>query len=187
MVVTGVILLVVPKGAEVVWLNQWADEIHFQFFQVVTRMGEWPAGLFVGLVLIWRKRKLLPAYVIGVLVVLALTYFLKHYVFFDFDRPIKLMPPNSVYFPEWHLVNKQHSFPSGHTLAAFYFWSFLALSVPKKWIQIGCLFLAIAVGFSRIILLQHFLIDVMAGSIIGAFIAAEIHLLILYRKRKNES
>jgi membrane-associated phospholipid phosphatase len=186
MVISGIVLIMVPKGAEVMWLNQWVVDIHFQFFQVITRLGEWPAGVLVGIILIWKKRRLIPAYLIGVLIVLALTYFLKHYVFMDFDRPIKLLPPNSVHFPDWHLVNKQFSFPSGHTLAAFYFWSFLAMSFPARSIHIFSLLIALLVGFSRIVLLQHFLIDVMAGSIIGIFIAAEIHLILQIRNRKNE-
>jgi membrane-associated phospholipid phosphatase len=37
----------------------------------------------------------------------------------------------------------------------------------KLWVQILCLFLACLVGFSRTYLSQHFLIDVVAGSLLG--------------------
>ena len=59
------------------------------------------------------------------------------------------------------------SFPSGHTTVAFAF--FFSIALCMKNTKLAALFFlaAIAVGYSRIYLSQHFLLDVFFGSIIG--------------------
>jgi len=64
------------------------------------------------------------------------------------------------------------SFPSGHTTTAFAVATILALYTKRKWLQALYLMAAMVVGYSRIYLGQHFLEDVMAGAIIGVFLAA---------------
>ena len=59
------------------------------------------------------------------------------------------------------------SFPSGHTTVAFAFFFALALCTRHRKMSILFFFCAIAVGYSRIYLSQHFLLDVFFGSIIG--------------------
>lgn len=60
-----------------------------------------------------------------------------------------------------------HSFPSGHTTTAFSLATVFACYTQNKKVQIICLALALAVGYSRIYLGQHFLTDVLVGSIFG--------------------
>jgi membrane-associated phospholipid phosphatase len=62
------------------------------------------------------------------------------------------------------------SFPSGHTATAFSMFFLLALIYNKKGVGLVCCLLAIIAGFSRMYLLQHFLLDVLAGSILGVAI-----------------
>ncbi|WP_462264725.1 phosphatase PAP2 family protein [Mucilaginibacter sp.] len=72
-----------------------------------------------------------------------------------------------IYFVKGQAILTNNSFPSGHTVTAFAAATVLAyLSVSKRW---GFLFLlvAVSVAYSRMYLSQHFLEDVMAGSIIG--------------------
>ena len=59
------------------------------------------------------------------------------------------------------------SFPSGHTTAGFAFFFAIALCLRQRKIAILFFMAALAVGFSRIYLSQHFLLDVFAGSILG--------------------
>lgn len=70
------------------------------------------------------------------------------------------------------------SFPSGHTATAFAVATILALYARNKWISLLYLLLAISVGYSRIYLGQHFLEDVLAGSIVGVFFAGWTFVLI---------
>jgi membrane-associated phospholipid phosphatase len=64
-----------------------------------------------------------------------------------------------------------HSMPSGHTMAAFCLFAFLAFISRKKSYGYVCIMAAVLVGFSRIYLAQHFLADVVAGSILGIIVA----------------
>ncbi len=59
------------------------------------------------------------------------------------------------------------SFPSGHTATAFALATVLAMMVKNKKWQLPLLFTAILIGYSRIYLAQHFLIDIIIGAFIG--------------------
>jgi membrane-associated phospholipid phosphatase len=90
-----------------------------------------------------------------------------HYFYYaDFPRFLHDAP--LIYF---------HSFPSGHTMAAFGFFSMLSYLSGNR--TMGAVFFLVAflIGFSRIYLLQHFGGDVLAGSILG-FIASMLSILI---------
>ena len=69
------------------------------------------------------------------------------------------------------------SFPSGHTMSAFALYGLLALLIKRNKALSGLIFLIIAilVGVSRIYLVQHFLKDVFAGSLIGVLIALSLY------------
>jgi membrane-associated phospholipid phosphatase len=64
-------------------------------------------------------------------------------------------------------IHHYNSFPSGHTAAAFAFFTILALFYQKPAFQILCLLLAIFSAYTRIYLLQHFFQDTLVGSAIG--------------------
>ncbi|MDN3656719.1 phosphatase PAP2 family protein [Ferruginibacter paludis] len=59
------------------------------------------------------------------------------------------------------------SFPSGHTATAFALATVLVLMARNKNAQLVVLLAAATVGYSRIYLAQHFLLDVMIGAVIG--------------------
>jgi len=74
----------------------------------------------------------------------------------------------------------EHSFPSGHTCAAFCLFSFLAMLLKPGYKWIGLIFFtfALLVGYSRLYLAAHFFIDAYVGSLMGAtFTAVVIALL----------
>ncbi len=72
-----------------------------------------------------------------------------------------------IYFVKGQVILMNNSFPSGHTVTAFMAATVLGyLSVTKRWGFIY-LILAIAVGYSRMYLSEHFFEDVVAGSIIS--------------------
>ena len=86
---------------------------------------------------------------------------LKFVKFFENIAPIRTIDGYAMH--EWN------SFPSGHTMSAFGLSSLLALMAgPKSRKRVLVLaLLAIAVGLSRIFLVQHFLVDVLAGALLG--------------------
>ena len=82
-------------------------------------------------------------------------------------RPASFFNPNVLHFVDGVKINYMNSFPSGHTATAFAFFIFLSFVDNRK---INHFFYAIAaclVAYSRIYLSQHFLIDVVYGSILG--------------------
>jgi len=60
-----------------------------------------------------------------------------------------------------------NSFPSGHTTTAFAMATVLVLLSKDKKVQLPVLIGAVLVGYSRIYLGQHFLLDVLMGASIG--------------------
>lgn len=98
----------------------------------------------------------------------AITQFFKLFVFNDAIRPTGLIPDLRLIPESFHFTNTlQHSFPSGHTTAAFAVFCSLAIIISnKKW---GYVFAIIAalIGYSRVYLSQHFFEDLLVGSIIG--------------------
>ncbi len=59
------------------------------------------------------------------------------------------------------------SFPSGHTATAFAIATVLVLTMKNKNWQLLILSAAVLVGYSRVYLAQHFLIDVTIGALLG--------------------
>lgn len=60
-----------------------------------------------------------------------------------------------------------HSFPSGHTTAAFAFGVGLFLTLKPKWAKAAALAAAALMGLSRLYVGVHFPTDVLAGAVIG--------------------
>jgi membrane-associated phospholipid phosphatase len=60
------------------------------------------------------------------------------------------------------------SFPSGHTATAFAIATVLVLMTKNKNGQMLILMAATLVGYSRIYLAQHFLLDVIVGALLGS-------------------
>lgn len=60
------------------------------------------------------------------------------------------------------------SFPSGHTATAFAIATVIVLMTKNKIWQLPVLAAAVLVGYSRIYLAQHFLIDILMGALIGS-------------------
>ena len=72
-----------------------------------------------------------------------------------------------MFFMDGVSLSNNSSFPSGHTATAFAIATVLILFSKNKIWQLPILFLAALVGYSRIYLAQHFLMDVLIGAVIG--------------------
>jgi membrane-associated phospholipid phosphatase len=154
----------------------WADEL----FQIATQLGEFPGFILaLTMVAILGRFKDLFGFLSAVLATLLLVYLLKFFAFTDADRPIVFFEKlgiNLNFHPDYHL-NRKHSFPSGHSTAAFAFFFYAALTTKRQNLQMVALLLAISVAFSRVYLVQHFVMDTIAGSILGVGIACTSFLL----------
>ena len=117
--------------------------------------------------LIFRKWKIASVILVGQLVATLITTPLKHII--RAKRPSAILSDLGINFPvvEGVDLHSTLSFPSGHTSAAFAFCFAVALFCPRWWQKLLCLFVAVLCGYSRIYLSQHFLEDVLAGSMVG--------------------
>lgn len=113
------------------------------------------AGLFIGIACFFAS---------------SITWVLKSTLFYGTPRP-KWYFTNVEKFDLHYVPGVENwlydSFPSGHTTVAFAFFFSIALCVKQTKLPLLFFFVALAVGYSRIYLSQHFLLDVFFGSIIG--------------------
>jgi membrane-associated phospholipid phosphatase len=174
-----VYLLAVGKAASFIELNPYHRKALDTFFIYVTFLGD---GLFAGIICLiflvlrrWSQAcQLIAAFVISALVAQVL-------------KNVFSMPRPKQYFPAGQYSNfidgVTHlgfaSFPSGHTTSVFALATLLAIFDGNKKGNIIYLLVAVAVGYSRIYLGQHFLGDVLVGSLIGVVTAVLIHWLFL--------
>jgi undecaprenyl-diphosphatase len=166
-------LAVYGKAKSFILLNPYHNKLLDLFFSKFTFLGD---GLFVVILAVilffTLKTQRLPILIlISYIVSGLLAQLLKH--IFNAPRPKVFFEPNAYqHFIDGVSIANYESFPSGHTTSAFALAFILAHSTNKKSFQIILLLLAIAVGYSRIYLGQHFLTDVLFGSFLGTFISA---------------
>lgn len=161
---------------------KWLNYI-FYFFTVLGD-GFFCVPLAFSLLFIRQKKLfwlILSSYILSGIIVLILKNFisearpavydaLKHY-------------PN---FIENITLHNYHGFPSGHTATAFALATVLAFNSNSKYlVSMILLIVAALVGYSRVYLGEHFISDVMAGSVIG-FLSGVICWLYINNKMPNQ-
>lgn len=154
------------------YINKLNSPFFDLFFKYFTLFGTFTliAPIIIYLAFI-RYRYAFIATASSLLAVL-ITQIMKRLIYYDSLRP-------SVVFKgihDLHLVENvqllsNHSFPSGHSSGAFALFVVIALINKRPMNQFLILMMAVMVGYSRIYLSQHFLIDVVVGSLIGTFSA----------------
>lgn len=167
-----VLLFYTSHGDAILFFLDYRSDILNKVMQVITTLGE--EGVFIITILVflfYDVNKSLWIIIMG-LGLLVTIYMLKSY--FGHPRP-------SLYFEHfsnekflisgWQVLSGNTSFPSGHTAAAFGFYTFISLLISRKGLAVFCVLIAILVGVSRIYLAQHFIVDVFAGSLYGFFLA----------------
>ena len=170
--------LMYPKIQTHLMLNGYHTSALDTFFKYVTKLGE-GFPVYLGLILlVFSRRK-------GLLILLgqALTFVITQVLKFAFahPRPATYFKEMGVDLPatvdDVKLRTACNSFPSGHTSAAFSFFVCLALMTPRKWAPLWVVS-AWIVAYSRIYLSQHFLEDILLGSIIGVVSSCIVYLAI---------
>ena len=96
---------------------------------------------------------------------------LKRLFFSDAPRPVEYFemhhPDQSLRLVEGVKIYHWMSFPSGHTAAVFALFFAMALMTRNRVLQVLFFCISLGVGVSRIYLSQHFLVDVVGGSVLG--------------------
>jgi len=153
------------------WLNQFHTAILNFAFERITFLGDgWfiiVSSLFI-LVFVKKHRKL--AFII-------LLSYISSGIFAQIIKNIIAAPRPKVFFELHHyqyyldtFASSRigfNSFPSGHTASFFALATVLSNYCKRRYICISLLLLSILVGYSRIYLAHHFLMDVFVGALIG--------------------
>lgn len=167
----GIPLLLAEQGDLLIQLNEQRSPGADLFFRWFTKVGEGYGYLVVFLLLLVYKRRAawgVPLLGIAVSLVAWIGKTLFHhprpYLYFEQQGLLAQLD----LIPGVEMHKGFTSFPSGHTMAAFALFSFLAFCFPRKpWLSITCFCIALLVGVSRMYLVQHFFEDVYLGAILG--------------------
>jgi membrane-associated phospholipid phosphatase len=171
----AVLLFLMETGAFVWFFSRHRSGLLDVLFVNGTKLGEPIGFILAGLALLFIKFRHVIALPLLGFSVSAISYASKS--FFAHDRPFAYFEKLGI-AGQLNLVEgiKVHSgatsFPSGHTMAGFALFAFMAFCAPnKKTTGAICFLLALIVGLSRIYLTQHFFKDVYLGAFMGVVIA----------------
>jgi len=167
MIIAIFVLIFYSKANGFILMNPFHADLLNQIFIPLTYLGD---GIFVialGVLLFFLKRRflslmILSSYLLSGIIAQVLKYFILE------ARPaLYLKKTHYPYFIDEVTLHNFHSFPSGHTASAFALAAVLSFSVKNKNYSILFLFIAALVGYTRLYLGQHFMDDVLVGSIVG--------------------
>ena len=184
-------LIAMPKGELLFFFSNHRSAFGDAFFKIWTKGGETEGFLIVLAVLLgfrYRWALAFPLLTAGISLSSNLTkaWFRQPRpgrYFQELGRMEEIVPVPGVQIHEG-----MTSMPSGHTMAAFGFFAFLAFCLPRKRISGFFLFAAAAlVGLSRIYLVLHFEEDVLAGAAMGVGLAVLFYYLFLPKKEDQVS
>lgn len=165
-----------PYGAELVFFNDWRREPYNSIFLAFTWVGEFYFWLAAAVLIAFYRLRyaLLLMIASGITGLIALV--VKHFA--GVPRPGTFLYTYKLEHlvtrvPGLELYGGYNSMPSGHTMMAFTMWSLVTLMFYRKYPYTGLVaaILAVSVGMSRVFLVQHFLVDVIAGALFGLMVS----------------
>jgi len=150
-------------------LNQFHSKGLDAFFQLITHLGDGWTIVFVSAALLFVSVRLSLLQIISYASSGIISIVLKNTLFSECKRPYYYLKTDPTFYTMSDFTYFiEHSFPSGHTTSIFALMTLFALTYNKSKLLLLLLFIfALLVAYSRIYLSQHFLIDVLAGSLIG--------------------
>lgn len=185
--VLSIFLLLYGKDKSFLMINGHYSVEADYFFNYVTFLGEWLLWVPLFLYAFIYKREFLIAVISALIICSFITHLGKQIIFPGQPRPLRLLKDVARAVPLIKQNRMVNSFPSGHTSTAFTTALLLAFIVRRKFAIYVFPIIAFLVGYSRVYLAQHFVTDVLAGTVIG--IVSSYSSLLIYerfRKRKKE-
>jgi membrane-associated phospholipid phosphatase len=154
------------------WMTQHQSSALRGFMQAVSKYGDWPEHVLLGLLLVgiayWRGSKHWQRIFAAMIIACALAGVAARVVKISTGRARPTVQTQA----EWNgprLNPRYNSFPSGHTAAST---AFFATLVFASWrIGAGFLVIPILIAFSRMYVAAHHLSDVVCAAMIGAMAA----------------
>ena len=165
------------------YLNQFHTVFFDLFFSIITHFGDGLFSLFCFVIFFFINKRIAFIILITFLFSSLITQGLKNFVFDECMRPYHYIENHNLKVPlvDGVEMHSRHSFPSGHTTSVFALFTLFSLFLKKRRYAVVLFISCLLISFSRIYLSQHFLEDVLAGSLVGICSALFIH-IILYDK-----
>jgi len=177
-IMAGIYLLIYDKGTFSIWMNKNHSIGADIFFRYATWLGDGYTVAIVCLLLLFVKLRF------GIITSLVsftsafLISLLKD--FYNEARPSIYFQGQDIHFVDGLKLYQWHSFPSGHTAAAFTLFCLLAIFVKNKNYSYLFFGFALLVALSRVYLMQHFLVDVYFGSLLGLIFTLVLYQLLMW-------
>jgi len=159
-------------GAVRDFMAQHQSPMMRNFMRNVSRFGDWPSHVALGLLLLgiaWRRhsKKWLRVF-LSMLLAMAIAGVAGTVI----KRTVPRARPSVKSELRWggpRFSTKHHAFPSGHVAASMAFFGVLFLASWRT--GLACLPIIILIGFSRLYLAAHYLSDVVCAAILGILCA----------------
>ena len=139
------------------------------FMENVSRFGDWPEHVLVGLGLMalaqWRGDKKWTRIILAALIALSIAGLAGRVIKISTGRARPSVKAEHMWNGPRVSGSKYHSFPSGHVDASIGFFGVLLLA--RRRIGLACLPIPILIGFSRLYLGAHYLSDVVCAAVLG--------------------
>jgi undecaprenyl-diphosphatase len=183
----GIAIAAVAIGAsfyfdDAVWnfIQQHQNRVLYNFMRYVSRFGDWPSHVVLGLLLLgiaWiRGSRKWSRVFLAMLLAMALAGVAGTVIKRTIPRP-RPSVHTEIRWGGPHFSTKYHSFPSGHVGASTAF--FGVLFIARRRIGLACIPIPILIGFSRMYVGAHYLSDVICAAVLGFSCALLVAWLLL--------
>ena len=160
----------IDKGQLELIINQNHSPVLDVFFKYITHLGDGLTLAILLIILLFSNYTLAIISSFSIVFQSILVSLFKRWIFEGLERPLAFFDESvSLNLVQGVDVHSHNTFPSGHTATGFALFALILVILQNRNVILSTLlfFLAISVGFSRVYLMQHFLIDVYFGALIG--------------------
>jgi membrane-associated phospholipid phosphatase len=175
---------------DAVWnfIRQHQNRGLYNFMRNVSRFGDWPSHVVLGLLLLgiaWiRGSRKWSRVFLAMLVAMALAGVAGHVIKRTIPRP-RPSVHTDIRWGGPSFSTKYHSFPSGHVGASTAF--FGVLFCARRRIGLACFAIPILIGFSRMYVGAHYLSDVVCAAVLGFLCALVVGTQLLNEHQTSNS
>ena len=154
-------------------INQLGNPVLDLVMRNLTYAGDGLFAVLVFIVLLFIRIKTALIALISFALTAGIVQLLKHTVFETMKRPYYFLQSDVNFrIIEDFTYHSSNSFPSGHSASIFAICTVIAYQYKSKLsIQLLLVVIAVLVALTRVYLCQHFLQDIIAGSLIGTLIS----------------
>ena len=162
--------IALPSIQGVLWINQQNTLFLDRLFASITNLGHGLILLPFLIILSLKRFYLSLALTVNAAIQGVVVSLFKQILFPSAKRPIQYLDIDTIHTVPGVTIHSTMSFPSGHTVTIFGLCIFLSLAYKNRMLTIVLLCISSFVALSRVYLLQHFMLDVTVGAVIGTTI-----------------